>query len=833
MIELAVTYPVFAWLLLAVPAIWFWPSRPRSATHGVLRTLILVLTVAALTQPVLVSSRSSEHHVVVLDQSDSVSDEARREGAAAARDLVSRLDGQGTVAVVQLGGAQALTENTLTENTIALQAGGGSPLGDALALAAQSIPHGMRGSITLVTDGLSTDRHWSASVAQLVERGMPVHTYDLYEAADDVFISDVRSSDARVGESVAVRVDVVGTGADLEVLLISDGETVARSGPFASDGRRSVAVQFEARRAGFIDLEAELVAERDSYPDNNTFEHILAVQEPVRILYLGERQRDAATRLSTLLGAGFDIETGAGRELGGSSDFSVYDLVMLDDLPARSLPEDAQQALADAVKNDGVGLLHSGGEAAFADGGYFATAVAGLLPVELAGDEDKIDPSVGLAIILDTSGSMAGTRIELAKHIARIAVRRLQPHDRIGIVEFYGNKHWAVPMQPASNKIEIDRAIGRMQAIGGTVLYPAVQEAYYGLLNVNTRYKHILVITDAGIEDSNYEAMIRRMSRDRINLSTILVGQGGHNQIMSDMANWGQGRFYSVGNQFQLVELILKQPSTKKPSRYRQGVFGVEGLGGRGWWAGVDNTALPPLNAYVEVERRDGAEVLIEAQHRRHPVLATWRYGLGRVTAFMSEPIGAGTEGWSDWDGYAEFLGRVLARTAADNTPFDLALARRHDVVTLTARRNLRDESSTPTAYLLDADGGVITESPVAFREYAPGLFEADIPTQPDAAVRAVVDAGKRGLQRVAARAGSDTSGERQVDPALALDLNGLSALTGGTALAPADIRDGRLAAGSGELSFVVTRIWPWLLLLALSMYLAELLYRRWPREAA
>ena len=216
MIELAVTYPVFAWVLLAVPAIWFWPSRPRSATHGVLRTLILVLTVAALTQPVIVSSRSSEHHVVVLDQSDSVSDEARREGAAAARDLVSRLDGQGTVAVVQLGGAQALTENTLTENTIALQAGGGSPLGDALALAAQSIPHGMQGSVTLVTDGLSTDRHWGAGVAQLVERGIPVHTYDLYEAADDVFISDVRSSDARVGESVAVRVDVVGTGADLE-----------------------------------------------------------------------------------------------------------------------------------------------------------------------------------------------------------------------------------------------------------------------------------------------------------------------------------------------------------------------------------------------------------------------------------------------------------------------------------------------------------------------------------------------------------------------------------------------------------------------------------------
>ena len=104
-----------------------------------------------------------------------------------------------------------------------------------------------------------------------------------------------------------------------------------------------------------------------------------------------------------------------------------------------------------------------------------------------------------------------------------------------------GNKHWAVPMQPATNKIEIDRAIGRMKAIGGTVLYPAIQEAYFGLQNVNARYKHIVVITDAGVEDSNYEAMLRHIAKDRITVSTILVGQGGHNQIMSDLANWGRG----------------------------------------------------------------------------------------------------------------------------------------------------------------------------------------------------------------------------------------------------------------------------------------------------
>ena len=760
--ELLFLRPAVGWLLLAVPLIWFLPSRPRTILHGVMRTLVLALVIAALMQPVVVSNLSREHHAIILDRSASVAESGRDLGAKAAARLMRRLQDRGTVTVIQVGGGSAISGNAVTLGT---RSSGESPLADAIELAAGSIPHGMSGALTLISDGLATDRNWGRAIDQLLDRGIPVHTCQLPRQPDDPFLAGIRSTEVRAGESVSVFVDVVGAGSGFEVLLTSGDEVLARSRPFTSGGRRRVELQFEAGGPGFIDVAAALSAppDVDRDPGNNRLDHVIAVQDPVRVLYLGERLAGAADKLSALLGPGFDVASAVPADLPGRVDLSDCDVVMLDDVPARSLAEGAQEDLANAVENEGIGLFHSGGEAAFGDGGYFDTPVAEILPVELPGDEDRIDPSVGLAIILDTSGSMGGTRIELAKQIARTAVRRMQPHDRIGIVEFYGNKHWAVPMQPASNKIEIDRAIGRMKAVGGTVLYPAIQEAYYGLKNVNTRFKHILIITDAGVEDSNYEAVIRRISKDRINLSTILVGQGGHNLIMSDMANWGQGRFYAVGDQFSLVELILKQPSVEKPPGYRRGIFSMQALGGPGWWGEVDNREIPPLDGYVEVELRDGAEVLLEEKRNKNPILATWRYGLGRVTVLMTEPAGAGTQRWSAWDGYAEFLGRVISRTAADHTEFDLALNPRRGFVTLTAQRNDRREPLKPVAYLVDPAGRRLFDRTVEFKQFAPGLFEADLAAPATAAVRVVVEAANGG-RRQRAR-GRRAIGHRRGEP--------------------------------------------------------------------
>ena len=834
--EFSFNYPIFAFLVILVPLIWFFPSRPRTVWHGVIRTLVLLSLVVGLMQPVAVSNLASKHFVVVLDQSDSLSDTNKEQAVSHARNLIDQLSNEGSVSVVQLGGDE---QEISSRNSILVDGNGKSPLGDALELAAQSIPFGVSGSVLIVSDGLSTDRHWGRAFDHLIERGIPVHSLKI-DSTPDVYISDVRSTDVRPGENVTLIVEVIGNTEDLSLAVVHENEVLAQADSIQTEGRTRIELDFKVEEPGFMDVLVEVSAPDadDLDATNNQWRHVVAVQDPVRVLYLGTRQMGAETQLGWLLGPGFELDAPAPSSLTEDYDLSDYDVVMIDDAPADTIAKGLQEKIASAVQSEGLGLMHSGGEAAFGDGGWGAgdgtdleSPITDLLPIDIPGDQDKIDPSVGLAIILDTSGSMGGTRIELAKHIARIAVRRMQPHDRIGIVEFYGNKHWAVPMQPATNKIEIDRAIGRMKAIGGTILYPAIQEAYYGLQNVNTRYKHIVLITDAGVEDSPYETMTRRINRDRITVSTILVGQGGHNMIMSDIANWGGGRFYSVGNQFQLVELILKQSSTKKSPMYKRGSFDLETSLGPGWWGDVDHDEIPALNGYVEVESKDGAEILVEVDGTEHPVLASWRYGLGQVTALMTEPAGEGTRSWSGWDEYPEFLGRILRRTSSDVNDFQIDTRRRFGTTTIIANRISLNETMRPEVQLLALDSTPIDDTIYPFVETAPGLFEMELSSDPDQDLYIGVNNNVNDSQwRTVSSGSTDEVNENQVDPFDTLDLAELSDATGGMSIDDVDESVATAGVSSGELSFVVIQIWPWLLLLALFIYLGDLLYRRWPR---
>lgn len=827
--ELTFLHPYYGLLLLALPVIWLFGRTSTGHLHRTIRAAVFAAVIVALMQPVLMSSSAQEHHVIIVDQSASLSAQARDKAASLAAELNGTVAEQDMVTLIQLGGESTLA---IGDEQIVLSGDGASEssLSDALSQAVQAIPMGINSSVTLLSDGLSTDRHWGKALSQLKARQIPVHSYRQSLASGDIYPANITLAPAVVGEKVAATVDVIGSGDNLVVVLSSEDKELARSAPFSSDGRRSVTLEFTPSSDGFMAVSADVVATQaqDSNPDNNRVRTVAAVQPPLKVLYLGDRMTNAGPQLQTLLGEGFKVEEKIASTLPADFDFTQYDLVMQDDLPASRIAASVQENLANAVKNHGVGLVHSGGEAAFGSGGYMDTAIGGLLPVELQQKDDKNDPSVGLAIIIDTSGSMAGTRIELAKQMARIAVRRLQPHDRIGIVEFYGAKHWAIPMQPASNKIEIDRAIGRMKAIGGTVLFPALQEAYYGLKNINTRFKHILMITDAGVEDAGYEAMLRRMAKDRINVTTILVGQGGHNQIMSDMANWGKGRFYSVGNEFQLVEMILKQPSTKKMPPYKQGEFALESMGGEGWWGDVDKNAVPALNGYVQVGKRPGAEVLLAEKNARHPVLASWQYGLGRVTALMTEPVGAGTQTWQGWQEYGQWLGRILAKTAADNNDFNVDVVRQNDSLLISAQRLSTDASLMPEVTAQDWDGQRV-DLAINFEEKAPGLFIAKsyYPAEQDLLMTLTGKEGKS--QRFANASFSDIAHETQVDPASAMGLEMLSDLTGGESLTGMDLSNWDLQAASGEAAFIVTKLWPYLLLLALLLYLTELLYRRWP----
>ncbi|MEH3160193.1 MAG: VWA domain-containing protein, partial [Sphingomonas taxi] len=572
-------------------------------------------------------------------------------------------------------------------------------------------------------------------------------------------------------------------------------------------------------RAGFVPLRAVLGGNAA-----RSVATVVAVQDPARILYLGERQQGASSRLRALLGPGFAVDAPAPAAVGEGFDFGAYRAVLLDDLPATRLPAVVQRRLLDQVAGVGTGLFYSGGTQAFGTGGYAGTPLADALPVTLRQDQKLEQPSVALALVIDTSGSMVGPPLDLAKQVARFAVRRLTPIDSVGVVEFYGAKQWAVPFQPARDVPAVERAIARMQAQGSSILFPAIQEAYFALRNTNARYRHILVVTDAGVEEQRYQSLLTQISRDRIALSTALVGPDAQGEErMAQWARWGGGRYYAVPDEFSLVELNLTQPQDKPSPGYRRGSFALTPPSGRARWQGVAMTQVPPVAGYVPVGRRAAAETLLSTAGG-DPMLATWPYGNGRITALMTEPLGEGTRGWAGWRGYGRWLAGILARTADPQADADLSVERRFDRVTVTLRGTPRADGAMPQVRLVAPDGRA--DATVTMEERAPGWFVGTRSFPSDRAALVEARWGGRTI-RAADRAGSDVSPVDVIPTANRLPLDALAQATGGVHAAGPDAPFAPPHPRGRELT--ATALWPWLALAALALYLLDILYRRWP----
>ena len=433
---MAITFlrPLFLLLLPAIALLWFLPRQVRDRAQRVIRAGVFLALVLALAQPAFLTPDRTTYRVFVADYSASVSPVQRQQQ----RNAITRMReeaGRGTVtSLVVIGGSDwragtdAIDQSGFAAATEVSDALSSSPLGAALAAAARRIPEGAQGVIELFTDGLATDRRWAPDVQRLIERGIVVNAHDLGFDERDVYPAGMTVDKlVRVGQTAHVAVQVAGTAKGIRVRLVGgSGAEIAVSGPVDSDERAIVPLTFEPKAPGFLNVRAEVVAApgTDAHPQNNSIAKTIAVQDALSVLYLGDRMRAGSARVSDLLGRGFDVTDASSRNLGAGIDLDSYDLVFLDDRPASKVPDAFQRGLADAVSGAGLGLVFTGGRAAFGTGGYDATPVAEITPVEFVQRTEKRDPSTALAIIIDTSGSMTGTRIELAKQVARLAVRR-------------------------------------------------------------------------------------------------------------------------------------------------------------------------------------------------------------------------------------------------------------------------------------------------------------------------------------------------------------------------------------------------------------------------
>ena len=102
------------------------------------------------------------------------------------------------------------------------------------------------------------------------------------------------------------------------------------------------------------------------------------------------------------------------------ADLQSYDLVMIDNVPATDLSPEQMKLLSSYVRDFGGGFIMLGGDQAFGLGGYFRTPIEDILPVQCDFQKEKENPSLGMLLVMDRSGSMTGPKIEMAKEAERL-----------------------------------------------------------------------------------------------------------------------------------------------------------------------------------------------------------------------------------------------------------------------------------------------------------------------------------------------------------------------------------------------------------------------------
>jgi hypothetical protein len=247
--------------------------------------------------------------------------------------------------------------------------------------------------------------------------------------------------------------------------------------------------------------------------------------------------------------------------------------------------------------------------------------------------------------------------------------------------------------------------------------------------------------------------------------------------------------------------------------------------------AGWEKFEPPPLLGYVKTLRKSTAQVPLVTD-LGDPLLAHWRYGLGKVTAFTSDTGSRWASLWiSRWTGFGQFWSQVLRETARPPQGQNLDVRCEIDGdearVTVDALTDPgtrgNNERVSGEVFFVPAGSLGAPLKPVqvlALRQSGPGLYEGQFrPDQPGVyLVRA-----RSGSQMVTAGLVHNPGGEASLGTVNEKLLREACELAGGPYLETgADLDFGSARARR------YVELWPFVVMALLLLFLVDIGVRRW-----
>lgn len=665
-------------LLLAALALllveWrYWSTQERTRPALVCRAIVIALTALAAAGLELPVGKASQAVMFALDRSGSLPSDTQSAAQARVNTMAGRMS-SGDRAGVVLFGLDAALERALTERLrldeiASTISPAGTNIEAALRAARLALPRDGARRIVLVSDGRATAGDASREIARAVAERLPIDTVPADAAPADrpLIVKSVGApSDVRVGEPFVVSAEIAGPpGAQARLRLSRDGQAALEQDvEVAPEGTANVTFTDERAQAGVYAYRAVLG------DDETASGTMVTVAGSPQVLHVGT---SAGPLVGLLTSSGFVVRQVAPGALPAvASELAHYDAIVLDDVPADRLTSTTSEAIANYVENIGGGLLLLGGPQSLEAAGYPQGPLGRLLPIDLRPRGGQRSPAMGLVVAFDKSGSMADlvsgvAKIELARQAVKKVLDAIRPTDPIGVIAFDAAPVVVSPLATAPDPQRLTEALRAITPGGSTAISPALTQAADWLRRASVTRRHVLLVSDGRTPPADAERLRAIVKDGGFELSVIAIGADADRRFLEELATGTGGRAYFPDDLRQLPVLAAREAAraagggiVEEPFTVRAAMHPIT--------AGLDRAGLPTMAGYVVSAAKPGAEPVL-VSHLDDPVLAAWRFGLGRVAVYTADLRSSWSGGVRRWTGFNPLwlqTARWLGRPATD-----------------------------------------------------------------------------------------------------------------------------------------------------------------------
>lgn len=611
-----------------------------------------------------------------------------------------------------------------------------SNIESACRLARATLPAESRRRIILYSDGNGTRGDVAKELLELKRASVSVHSLALKkkDSPEAMAESLVAPAEAQVKAPFDLEFTIQSNRAgDAQVKIFRNKFLIATRDITLKEGKNVMEVQKLTLEEGFHEFEAVVSAKQDTVLENNIARTAVRVAGRPKLLLIEREQAQARYLEDALTAAEIQVEvrppSGVPAEM---NDLLNYDVLVFSDVSADQLTLPQMEMVKRYVREMGGGFIMIGGEHSFGLGGYYRTPIEEALPVKMPIRKNIEKPNLALVLVIDKSGSMQGQKIDLAKEAALASAEVLKANDQFGVIAFDSLAQWICELTSASEFDAISSRVARLEAGGGTNVYPGLYDAYQALLNSDAKLKHIILMTDGVTEGSGYAELAAHIAADEITLSTVGIGEDADQKFLQDLAAAANGECYFTNDFNSIPQILTKETLRASKSMLVEEPFVPKLVAKCDAVKGVDVEKAPFLLGYVATQPKELATVALRSDYG-DPVLAVWRYGLGHSAAFTSDAKARWAGDWIGWEYFSKFWGQLVRSVMSTGSHKDLRTKSRVTInegkatITMDVRGRAGEFRDDVAPDVSVAEAGVDPKG-IEVKHVAPGLYTAEFP---------------------------------------------------------------------------------------------------------